>query len=128
MLLFIHFVTNWVFMTFYASERWRKSTLPLSWFTYQSTSIVVPRIEAERREISKTIRFVLPMTQTIRINFANDSAYSWKRFFVRLAKSKNFDPLDAEKWYSITHKDILRAVSSLLCLLFMVHSSHLLNI
>jgi hypothetical protein len=33
-------------------------------------------------------------------------------FFVELAKSKNFDTSDAEKWYSITRKDILQAVIS----------------
>jgi hypothetical protein len=35
-------------------------------------------------------------------------------FFVEVAKSKNFDPLDAEKWYSISRKDILEAVSPFL--------------
>jgi hypothetical protein len=36
------------------------------------------------------------------------------KFFVSLAISRNFHPLDAEKWYSITHKDIVQAVSSCL--------------
>lgn len=30
-------------------------------------------------------------------------------FFDKLAKSKLFDPFDAEKWHSITHQDIQRA-------------------
>jgi hypothetical protein len=34
-----------------------------------------------------------------------------KDFFMELAKSKNFDPFDVEKWYSVTHDDILQAVS-----------------
>jgi hypothetical protein len=32
------------------------------------------------------------------------------KFFDELAKSKNFDPLDAEKWYSLGRKDIKRAL------------------
>jgi hypothetical protein len=35
------------------------------------------------------------------------------KFFLELARSKNFDPLDAEKWYSITRRDIMEAVCSL---------------
>jgi hypothetical protein len=35
-----------------------------------------------------------------------------KMFFIEIANSKNFDPLDAEKWYSITRQDILQAVPS----------------
>jgi hypothetical protein len=32
------------------------------------------------------------------------------KFFFQFAKSKNSDPLDAEKWYSISRKDLLEAV------------------
>jgi len=30
-------------------------------------------------------------------------------FFDGFARSKNFNPLDAEKWYSVTNKEIMRA-------------------
>jgi 8-oxo-dGTP pyrophosphatase MutT (NUDIX family) len=33
-----------------------------------------------------------------------------EKFFVELAKSRNFDPLDVEKWYSIKKKDIMNIV------------------
>jgi hypothetical protein len=33
-----------------------------------------------------------------------------RRFFDKFAKFKMFDPLDAENWYSITRKEIVRAV------------------
>ena len=45
------------------------------------------------------------------------AAEGWKspriqrEFFDVFARSKNFDPLDAEKWYSITRRDVLNAVS-----------------
>jgi len=32
-----------------------------------------------------------------------------RKFFDNYAKSKNFNPLDAEKWYSVTHYQIIRA-------------------
>jgi len=32
-----------------------------------------------------------------------------RKFLDEFAKSKHFDPLDAEKWYSITKEDIIRA-------------------
>ena len=31
-------------------------------------------------------------------------------FFDNLARSKNFDPLNVEKWYSVSVKDVLKAV------------------
>jgi hypothetical protein len=34
-----------------------------------------------------------------------------KKFFDELAKAKNFSPLDAEKWYSVTTREVQRAVS-----------------
>jgi hypothetical protein len=34
-----------------------------------------------------------------------------RKFFDEFAKSKNFNPLDAENWYSITKAQILQAVS-----------------
>jgi hypothetical protein len=46
-----------------------------------------------------------------------DDQRKWKdikqqrKFFDEYAVSKQFDPLDAEKWYSISKKDIIRAVS-----------------
>jgi hypothetical protein len=33
-----------------------------------------------------------------------------RKFFNEFAKSKRFDPLDADKWYTITKKDVLSAV------------------
>ncbi len=35
-----------------------------------------------------------------------------RNFFDTFASSKNFDPLDPEKWYSVTKSEIRRAVSS----------------
>jgi len=32
-----------------------------------------------------------------------------RNFFERFARSKKFNPLDAENWYSVTHKEIIRA-------------------
>jgi hypothetical protein len=49
-----------------------------------------------------------------------DVSEGWKvpsqqrKFFDRFARTHNFDPLEAEKWYGITQQDILHAVSSLL--------------
>ncbi len=34
-----------------------------------------------------------------------------RRFFDSFARSKEFNPLDAEKWYSVTYNEIARAVS-----------------
>jgi hypothetical protein len=34
-----------------------------------------------------------------------------RKFFDEFAKSKNFDPLDAERWYSISGREIIKAVS-----------------
>jgi hypothetical protein len=34
-----------------------------------------------------------------------------RKFFEEFAKSKKFDPLDSEAWYSITRKEIISAVS-----------------
>jgi hypothetical protein len=35
-------------------------------------------------------------------------------FFDDFAKSKHFDPLDVEKWYSVTKREIVKAVSGIL--------------
>jgi len=34
-----------------------------------------------------------------------------RNFFDEFAKSNNFNPLDTERWYSVTRKEVLRAVS-----------------
>ena len=34
-----------------------------------------------------------------------------RKFFDNFAKSKQFDPLDVEKWYGVTQTDIRKAVS-----------------
>jgi hypothetical protein len=47
----------------------------------------------------------------------------WKRyqqrrkFFDNFANSKQFDPLVAENWYSVSHKDIVDAVCEILSLI-----------
>jgi len=46
-----------------------------------------------------------------------------RNFFEEFSKSKNFDPLDAQKWYSITHGDIMRAGGS--GLLYYYNRSHI---
>ncbi len=40
-----------------------------------------------------------------------------RKFFDEFAKSKNFNPLDSERWYAVTKKEILRAVSFLIILI-----------
>jgi len=35
-----------------------------------------------------------------------------KKFLDTFARSKNFNPLDAENWYSVTHHDIMKAGGS----------------
>ncbi len=35
-----------------------------------------------------------------------------RKFFDTFARSKKFNPLDAENWRSVSHDDIIRAVSS----------------
>jgi len=49
-------------------------------------------------------------------NFLNPqegkSARERKKFFDWFARSQKFNPLDAEKWYSVSYDDIKRAVSS----------------
>jgi hypothetical protein len=38
----------------------------------------------------------------------------WRKFFDEFAKSKNFDPLDAKMWYSISGNEIRKFVVSIL--------------
>jgi hypothetical protein len=33
-----------------------------------------------------------------------------RKFFDDFAKAKGFDPLNAEKWYSVSQKEIIKAV------------------
>jgi len=37
-----------------------------------------------------------------------------RKFFDEFARSKNFNPLDAKNWYSVTHNEIIRAGGSVL--------------
>jgi len=50
--------------------------------------------------------------------FLHHKEINWKdtakqrTFFDNLAKSKQFNPLDAQKWYTITHRDVISAGGS----------------
>jgi len=52
---------------------------------------------------------------TLKKGYFLKSKEGWKetgnqrKFFDDFAKSKNFNPLDSEKWYSVPHHDIIRA-------------------
>jgi len=41
--------------------------------------------------------------------FRSEKKWKERNFFNKFASSKNFNPLDTEKWYSVTNKDIIRA-------------------
>jgi hypothetical protein len=79
-------------------------------------------IKPKLLHVSTTDLFRILLTQTLtaikatpqRESLTNYSDLDGEKFFVDLAKSKKFDPLDAEKWYTISHKEILQAVSSFL--------------
>jgi hypothetical protein len=43
-----------------------------------------------------------------------------RKFFDNLARSKDFDPLDARKWYTITHKDVVQMVINFFIFLLFV--------
>jgi hypothetical protein len=83
---------------------------------YQSSERTFSRIRIEKREFFKTFQFVhsyLLLSASI-INVLLIISDLKRDFLAEFARSKNFDPLNAEKWYSITRKDILQAVSSCL--------------
>jgi len=54
----------------------------------------------------------------LRLRKENFEMWKWKSpamqrsFFDRFARSKHFSPLDTEKWYSVTKKEIIRAGGS----------------
>jgi hypothetical protein len=41
-----------------------------------------------------------------------------RTFFDKFAKAKKFNPLDADKWYSITRNEVLHAVSWIIILIY----------
>ena len=91
----------------------------------QALTQLYPELNLLKKKFSKSTGIIHYVSGNLKFNelkiyFTEGYMMQARRrsFFDNFARSHNFDPLDAEKWYSFTKKDITDVVSSFIFSLF----------